>query len=65
METSLVTKLIACYSTYVVPIIRSNNLHVEDSKITISKAKKDILFQKAHKKYFENYLNKTLKEVIL
>lgn len=65
VETSLVSKLIACYGTYVVPIIGGINFHVEDKEVSIPKIKKDLLFQKAHKKYFDDYLNKTLKEIIL
>lgn len=63
-ETSLPTKLIAKYNTFVVPIPYKGCVHINDKKISLTKIKKDKIFRKKHDLYFNNYLNSTLKEVI-
>lgn len=63
-ETPLVTKIIALHDAFVVPIISSFALHIDDRDVSIDKINKDKLFQAAHHKYFKNYLNLSLKEAL-
>lgn len=61
-ETSLATKLIALQDAYVVPVLKNYAIHISDPSSTLSQKEKDYFFQKAHKLYFERYLNYDIKE---
>jgi glycosyltransferase involved in cell wall biosynthesis len=63
-ETPFVTKIIALHDACVVPMTKSIAIHIDDNKISINKKKKDQLFKKAHSKYFNHYLNLTLKKAL-
>lgn len=63
-ETSLVTKLMAKFGTYIVPNSKSFCLHLEDKNTSISRTAKDHLFRKTHDIYFNKYLNFKLGEAI-
>lgn len=57
-ETSLITKLIACYHDYVIPLTERFALHIEDTMIGESREKKYALFRQAHQRYFELFLQR-------
>jgi hypothetical protein len=57
-ETSLITKLIAAYHDYVIPLTERYALHVEDEAIGESREMKYALFRQAHQRYFGLFLQK-------
>lgn len=63
-ETSLITKLVARYQTFVIPILEGGGIHAEDKDVSLAKKERDRLFRIKHKLYFNKFLNLTLKEAI-
>ncbi|MBA2678458.1 MAG: glycosyltransferase family 2 protein [Ktedonobacteraceae bacterium] len=55
-ETSLITKVIASFHDYVIPLTRRFALHLEDTTIGETRDMKYALFRKAHQRYFEVFL---------
>lgn len=55
-ETSLVTKLIAAYHDYAIPLTEYYALHLEDPLIGEKREMKRRLFRDAHRRYFEVFL---------
>lgn len=55
-ETSLVTKLLASFGEYVIPLTQYFALHLEDTTIGEAHDMKYALFRKAHRRYFEQFL---------
>jgi hypothetical protein len=62
-ETSLVTKLMARYGSYVIPD-SIFALHLVDKNSILARDEKDLLFQRTHDIYFNKYLNLSLSEAI-
>lgn len=58
-ETSLVTRLVACYHEYVIPLIEHFALHIEDDSIGENREMKYRLFRQAHQRYFQEFLVRT------
>lgn len=63
-ETSLVTKLMAKYHSYLIPVIDRYAVHMFDDESAIKKKKRDALFQKTHAIYFNQFIKQTLNEAI-
>ncbi len=63
-ETSLPTKLIAAFGHFVVPVVGSGCLHIEDPNANASRRIKDEAFRKRHHYYFSHYLGLTLQQSI-
>ncbi|HCH59340.1 MAG TPA: hypothetical protein DEV73_01845 [Candidatus Zambryskibacteria bacterium] len=63
-ETSLVTKLMVKYQSYLVPITERYAIHIYDKESGIEKHERDLLFQKTHEIYFNKYTKQTLNEAI-
>lgn len=63
-ETSLVTKIIAKFGSYVIPETNSYAIHITDPGSSISRHERDFLFQKTHDIYFNKYLNLSLENAI-
>lgn len=63
-ETSLVTKLMAKYHSYVVPVVDKYAIHIYDKSSAIEKQERDSLFQKTHAIYFNQYIKQSLNEAI-
>lgn len=55
-ETSLVTRLIAFYHDYVIPLTEHFAIHIEDTTIGERREDKYKLFRNAHFRYFELFL---------
>jgi glycosyltransferase involved in cell wall biosynthesis len=62
-ETSLVTKLIATFHDYVIPLTDSYALHLEDPTIGERSEMKRRLFRDAHLRYFEVFLTQRQKQL--
>jgi len=63
-ETSLPTKLIAGYENFLVPVIQGGCLHIDDERINVSRKEKDMIFQKKHDFYFNQYLCLTWEQAL-
>jgi len=63
-ETSIPTKLIAAYGTYIIPIPQGACVHVDNPSVNITIREKNRLFQDKHRFYFQMYLGQTLKEAL-
>jgi len=63
-ETSLVTKLMAKYGSFIIPVVDRYAIHIYDDVSAIEKSERDTLFQKTHAIYFNQYIKQTLNEAI-
>ncbi len=63
-ETSLVTKLMAKFNAFVIPVVDRYSIHIYDESSAIDKGKRDSLFQKTHAIYFNQYIKQTIDEAI-
>lgn len=59
-ETSLVSRIIASFNSFVIPVLTSNSIHLGVEKPFLSRAEKDKLFQKSHNLYFNNFLKQDI-----
>lgn len=55
-ETSLVTKMIASFDSYVIPVLTSNSIHLELEQPQMSRSEKDRYFRMSHHTYFNKFL---------
>ena len=63
-ETSLVTKLMAKYDSFIIPVVDRYAVHIYDDLSAIEKSDRDTLFQKTHAIYFNQYIKQSLNEAI-
>lgn len=63
VETSLVTKLVSECKSFIIPVINSFAIDIYNKEASHSKDKRDQLFRKAHKLYFEKFLFLKYKEI--
>ena len=64
VETSLVTKVLAKFDDFIIPVIKSHAVHLFNKQASFDKSKRDLLFRKAHDLYFNHYLKFDLIKVI-
>lgn len=62
-ETSLCTKLIVVYDSYVIPVTTSNAIHLEVKNPLMSRKTKNKFFRKSHGVFFNKFLKQRYEKV--